>query len=834
MGFDSSQVIRIYTTRLVNTLVPIEFGDEYRQSLISELLSQLSRDSNQHSIPTKDINQVIQDYKRRFISSGRQTEWVKFQSIISTLSQMKSTTQVKNYLIFLNTLKGMETEPNQEIKSSGFNNLSSPGLSSASSFMNPRSAQMGLESSPYKRDLDFKNNAVMGEAIKPYYQTLDESFILQYVSYMLMGIDSKIITFIDDGSDIKVNIPSSINNSYSLLLAKLLEPALIYIKLKKVLSMAFGSGLTPVKTSFLSLLEKELVNYSNFITNNSLHFLSLLKTYNILFPVLLKLRLFYDLSSQLDLSGYDFLQATYRLTKYGDNTIRKLSQDIFNSISNEYYEILENWILRGELIDVNREFFVEFNEQEDSIQDIIVYLPRKVPNFFIIINKDIGFKIFQIGKILIFLSKYCRELQWVNNYSLKYSRFVLEEHSGLKTMDINIINKLVSLQYNELVNYLTFVIHGKFELIHHLKNYKKFLLMSSNDFIDALMVKGFELFNQPSNQLTSNQLSKILVESVNSSSIKNYDIGTKNRLDARILNLSHGNIGWQVFTLEYKIDDLPISSIINYKDSNIEYLKMFNFLWKLKQASFVLHLNYIESSNLKRNDLKNFGEQYIRLKRQESLGYKDMKIKYLMRAFKTVNLIRFRLVSFLNNLTDYLLGEVNKNCDTYINGFFKVKNKKAFTLNPQFKNTIYQNTTYLPQMDLIESNINEMNFDTMIEKNSNYIQKFNLKILDNSYSGKSGESYIDQIYRLFEIIYQFIGSDEEFHTRLIEYVTLLNIDRHWELEEIDNDFNYVESRLKEIVNKINFEIFKEFKLNFEILVKDLKSDLDFKDLSKVW
>lgn len=833
MAFDSSQVIRLYTTRLVHSLVPFEFGEEYRQSLVSELIAQFSRDTNQSSVPTKDINQVIQDYKRIFISSGKQNEWVKFQSTINTLSQMKSTLQIKNYLVFLNALKGLDNL-NHEMKSSGFNNLSSPRMSSASSFMNPRSAQMGLESSPYKQDVGINNNTVMEEAIKPYYETLDESIILQYITYILMGIDSKVITFIDDEVNIKVNIPSTINNSYSELLAKLLEPGMIYIKLKKILTQAQGLGLTPIKTSFLSLLEKEIVNYSNFVTNNSQHFLSLLKTYNKLYPVLLKLRLFYDLSHQLDLSGYDFLQATYRLTKYGDNTVRALSTQIFNSISNEYYEILENWILRGELIDINHEFFIEFNEQADNIHDIIVYLPKKVPNFFISINKDIGYKIFQIGKILIFLSKYCKELQWVNSYSIKYYKFVLEENSGLKTMDINTINKLVNNQYSELVNYLTFVIHGKFEMIHHLENYKKFLLMASTDFIDALMVKGFELFNQPSNQLTSNQLSKILVESVNSCSLRNYAMSTKNRLDARILNLSHGNIGWQVFTLEYKIDDLPISSIINYKDSNIEYLKMFNFLWKLKQASFVLNLNYIESANLKRSDLKNFNEQYIRFKRLESLGYKDMKIKYLVRAFKTVNLIRSRLIVFLNNLTDYLLSEINKNYDNYVNSFFKDKNKKIFTLNPKFKNLVNQNTTYLPSTNILQSNINEMNFDAIIKANLDYIQKFNLKILDNSISGKSGESYINQIYRLFEIIYQFIGSDEEFHTRLIEYITLLNIDRHWELDEIDNDFNYVELRLKEIVNKINFEIFREFKLNFEILMKDLKGDLDLKDLSKIW
>ncbi|MEC4630699.1 Spc97/Spc98 family protein, partial [Bacillus safensis] len=58
------------------------------------------------------------------------------------------------------------------------------------------------------------------------------------------------------------------------------------------------------------------------------------------------------------------------------------------------------------------------------------------------------------------------------------------------------------------------------------------------------------------------------------------------RLDARMLELSHGEIGWDCFTLEYKID-APVDVVITPWGST-QYLKVFNFLWRVKRVEFAL------------------------------------------------------------------------------------------------------------------------------------------------------------------------------------------------------------------------------------------------------
>jgi gamma-tubulin complex component 3 len=53
-----------------------------------------------------------------------------------------------------------------------------------------------------------------------------------------------------------------------------------------------------------------------------------------------------------------------------------------------------------------------------------------------------------------------------------------------------------------------------------------------------------------------------------------------------MLELSHGEIGWDVFTLEYKID-APVDVVVTPYGSR-QYLKVFNFLWRVKRVEFAL------------------------------------------------------------------------------------------------------------------------------------------------------------------------------------------------------------------------------------------------------
>ena len=53
-----------------------------------------------------------------------------------------------------------------------------------------------------------------------------------------------------------------------------------------------------------------------------------------------------------------------------------------------------------------------------------------------------------------------------------------------------------------------------------------------------------------------------------------------------MLELSHGELGWDVFTLEYKV--APPLDVIVTPYCATQYLKVFNFLWRVKRVEFAI------------------------------------------------------------------------------------------------------------------------------------------------------------------------------------------------------------------------------------------------------
>lgn len=807
MAFDSHQIKRIYITRLVRSLIPSEFGDEYINSVTNELFRAVETPSNFDR--QQRSYDITNQYKQVFLSKGDTKLWLKFQEIIQSLLTLKPREKVDNYLVFLGCLMGIDTDTRtQPISSNIPPQRMIPQQISSLGIPQLEQRHINLQSSPYMRSqspIAPTNDTTMHYIIKPYYETLDEEIILKYLPYTLIGIDSKLFTFIKSKDLLRIEIPNNINNSYSSILSKIFEPGLLYLKLKEIQKHP-----SPIKTSFLSILDMELNEYSNFINILfSQQPSSLILIYNQLYTRTLKLRLFYTLHQQLSLTGYEFLTRVHELSKFGDDIIGDTSNTIFTKIVKPYYEILETWVLKGELIDANNEFFVEVNDNP-NINQAIRYLPEKVPKFFG--SGKFGFKVYQIGKILVFL-KFCKELRWVNDYVMKYAPLL----SNIQEMKFTTLCQLIKNQYNELVNYLTVVIHGKYELWHHISNLKTFLLMSSNDFIESIIIKGFDLFNEPSNQLTSNQLYKILLESIQFSSIKNYSNDVKSRLDARILDLSHGNIGWQVFTLEYRINDLPIQMILG---DNLEYLKFFNFLWKLKQFQYLLNVHYVDSHNLKRNELKKF---------KRSGNLLDYRNGYMLQAFKAINIIRNKFITFLNVLIEYLSSEIDLNFNALEQVFHKGKYTKTQKVSKEFQG-LFKKDYNLPPTAHVASNVNNFDFDELVDINIKYVENFNFKILDVNVIGKSGNSFIDQIYKMLETIFKLVKANQEFNVIISQYVALLNIEENNQNQDID-ELHYHETSIKQIVDKIYHEVYSEFNVGYTTFVRDLRGDIDLKELA---
>jgi gamma-tubulin complex component 3 len=107
---------------------------------------------------------------------------------------------------------------------------------------------------------------------------------------------------------------------------------------------------------------------------------------------------------------------------------------------------------------------------------------------------------------------------------------------------------------------------------------------------------------RPANTLYRHNLTATLETAIRSSNAQNDPPDVLRRLDARMLEYTHGEIGWDVFTLEYKVD-APIDTVLD-PDSMTKYLRLFNHLWKMKRIEGALSKGWLRVARGARSFLR--------------------------------------------------------------------------------------------------------------------------------------------------------------------------------------------------------------------------------------
>jgi gamma-tubulin complex component 3 len=187
--------------------------------------------------------------------------------------------------------------------------------------------------------------------------------------------------------------------------------------------------------------------------------------------------------------------------------------------------------------------------------------------------------VFLIGKSLNFIRYGCGDSGWVEAYSKESSK-------ELRYGDTASLETSIDEAYKATMARLIHLMDDKFRLFDHLHALKKYLLLGQGDFIALLMESLASNLDRPANSQYRHTLTAQLEHAIRASNAQYDSPDVLRRLDARMLELSHGEIGWDCFTLEYKID-APVDVVITPWGST-QYLKVFNFLWRVKRVEFSL------------------------------------------------------------------------------------------------------------------------------------------------------------------------------------------------------------------------------------------------------
>ena len=326
-------------------------------------------------------------------------------------------------------------------------------------------------------------------------------------------------------------------------------------------------------------------------------------------------------------------------SSHGDPFVGAFAERLLTHVTRPFYDMLHRWIYDGELIDPHQDFFVtepdpntrpEIDPRRVSTsvwEDKYKLDDSMVPS---IMSADFAKKVFLIGKSLNFIRHSCGDSDWVIQYSRSHSKSLDYENSyNLSTS--------IDSAYETTMSRLTYLMSNKFHLFTHLTAIKKYLLLSQGDFIALLMESLAPNLDRPSNSQYRHTLTSQLEHAIRHSNAQYDDPEVLRRLDARMLELSTGEIGWDCFTLEYKIS--PPCDVVITQWASTQYLKVFNLLWRIKRVEFSMNTTWRRCMT---------GSRGVLAAVEDNLGA----------DWKRARCVMAEMIHFVNQLQYYILFEV--------------------------------------------------------------------------------------------------------------------------------------------------------------------------------
>jgi gamma-tubulin complex component 3 len=325
---------------------------------------------------------------------------------------------------------------------------------------------------------------------------------------------------------------------------------------------------------------------------------------------------------------------------HGDPVVAAFAERLLADVTRPFYDILRRWIYDGELSDPHLEFFVreqspngeDRKESKAKGQASVWNSKYEVVGAMVpsIITADFAQKVFLIGKSLNFIRHSCGDSQWVDAYSKTSSK-------QLSYGDTATLETWIDEAYKTTMRRLMHLMSNRFHLFDHLQALKNYILLGQGDFIALLMESLAANLDRPAFAQYRHTLTAQLEHAIRGSNAQYDSEEVLRRLDARMLQLSHGDIGWDCFTLEYKID-APVDVVVT-EWGNRQYLKVFNFLWRVKRVEFALSSTWRKCMTGSRGVLQTSDDQVLQI-------------------WKSTRGVLAEMVHFVGQLQYYILFEV--------------------------------------------------------------------------------------------------------------------------------------------------------------------------------
>ncbi|KAJ3924046.1 gamma-tubulin complex, component 3 [Lentinula edodes] len=620
---------------LVYSLVPASRNDEpLRNELVAHCKEILSSRIGQSHEP--DIGHLADLVKRQLLqSSPSGTTALKFTNLLSRLLDQHVLSKKHASIQFLHSLASSR-QPSSSV----------PFLPS---LVPPPPARPSPSTSPSEKSLPLSQHfsKSRAERLREYRQQagrpyLPEHLLLRDTLYLLQGISGKFIRLSSQNDNNQLEFVDNtryvISAPTKALIHRLSEVGYLYSRVDAFVREREGStGVGMIEQSLFHHLQTKLTEYYRLIAvlesqmpsvtvsgeGNTVDLrehetgLTLRRLDVWINEWRLRMRMMsVCVEGARESQGGALVNLIHSYTDNGDPFIRKFTDQLLEEVSKPFFSTLHKWLFSGELYDPFHEFFVAMDPSLAHVQymhpsSLTGNINQLAGDSFVAPDQDdrdhrrggltiwqakyrfqqdmlpmfvgeaFGRKILSTGKSLNFIRYSCHDSDWV------VTREKMSNTGGsLKYSDIAGLERSIDAAYSTASQRLFDVFIDKFKLLDHLSALKNYMMLGHGDFADQLMNALGPSLSRPANALYRHNLTATLETAIRSSNAQSDPPDVLRRLDARMLEYSHGEIGWDVFTLEYKVD-APIDTVI-HPDAMVKYLKLFNHLWQMKRIEGTL------------------------------------------------------------------------------------------------------------------------------------------------------------------------------------------------------------------------------------------------------
>lgn len=436
---------------------------------------------------------------------------------------------------------------------------------------------------------------------------VSEEVLVRDVLYCCQGIDGKYVKFntMVDGyclSDL-VKVPRATR----VMVRKLCELGWLFWKVRGYISESMdrfpAEDVGTVGQAFCAALQDELLEYYKLLavleaqamnpiplvseSAGSGNYLSLRRLSVWFAEPMVKMRLMAVLVDKCRvLRGGAMAGAIHLHAQHGDLLVHEFMKRLLRRVCSPLFEMVRSWVLEGELEDIFAEFFVVGHpvKAESLWRDGYRLHSGMLPSF---ISQSLAQRILRTGKSINFLRVCCDDRGWADAATEAATAAGTSTRRGsLGYGETDALETLVIEAAKRIDKHLLDVIYKRYKFREHCLAIKRYLLLGQGDFVQYLMdIVGPEL-SEPANTISSFKLAGLLESAIRSSNAQYDDPDILDRLRVKLMPHGTGDRGWDVFSLEYDAR-VPLDTLFT-ESVMARYLKIFNFLWKLRRVEHAL------------------------------------------------------------------------------------------------------------------------------------------------------------------------------------------------------------------------------------------------------